>query len=80
MGIKLPHWDELQEFVEKLMDKLPTINYVGWDLVYTSSGWVVIEGNYYGEPIWQMVYHEGTKPELEELIGWKPESEFWWQN
>ena len=80
MGIKLPHWDELQEFVEKLMDKLPTINYVGWELVYTSSGWVVIEGNYYGEPIWQMVYHEGTKPELEELIGWKPESEFWWQN
>lgn len=79
-GIQLPHWDELLAFAEELMSKVPTIGYVGWDLVYTPKGWVVIEGNFYGEPIWQMVYHEGTKSEFEELINWKPENEFWWQN
>ena len=54
---------------------------IGWDLAYTAEGkWVVIEGNengYAGRP--QLYYGRGILKELQQLIGWKSEKEFWWE-
>ena len=60
------------------MEELSTYGYVGWDLVLTPQGWCVMEGNYSGEFIFQMINGRGYKKEFEELIGWKYEKEFWW--
>lgn len=80
LGFQIPKWDELVKTakeVANLMD--PSINYVGWDFVLTPNGWVIMEGNFYGDTMWQMCYQKGMKEDFENLIGWKPEKQYWWQ-
>lgn len=79
-GFQIPKWDELVKFVEEIMDALPGYKYVGWDLVLTPNGWCVMEGNYSGEFSFQFINGRGYKKEFEELIGWKYEKDFWWQD
>ncbi len=78
-GFKIPEWDNLKALIEELMSVIPSYRYVGWDMAYTSDGWCVIEANYGGECMWQMINSKGCREELEELIGWKMKEEFWWQ-
>jgi len=78
-GFQVPQWQEMVKFVDEIMNALPKYRYVGWDLVLTPSGWCVMEGNYSGEFIFQMINQRGYKREFEELIGWKYEKDFWWE-
>ena len=58
----------------------PYVNYIAWDFVHTPKGWVIVEGNFYGQSLWQMCFQRGMKKEFEELIGWHmDENKFWWQ-
>lgn len=77
-GFQIPKWQELLNFVDRLMAELPAFGYIGWDLVLTPKGWCVMEGNYSAEFIFQMIDRRGYKREFEDLIGWKFEKEFWW--
>ena len=79
-GFQIPKWDELVEFVDEIMAALSGYNYVGWDLVLTPTGWCVMEGNYSGEFTFQLINGRGYKKEFEELIGWKYDKEFWWED
>jgi len=79
LGFQIPRWDELVAFAKKCAMKLPTIGYVGWDFVLSKKGWCIMEGNYSGDFMWQMYRHKGMKKEFEELIGWKLDKQFWWQ-
>ncbi len=79
-GFRIPKWDELILLVNEIMDALPGYRYVGWDLVLTPNGWCVMEGNYSGEFTFQLINDRGFKKEFEELIGWKYEKEFWWED
>lgn len=79
-GFQIPKWDELISFVNRLMEELPEFGYIGWDLVLTPEGWCVMEGNYSGEFIFQLINGRGYKKEFEELIGWKYEKDFWWKD
>jgi hypothetical protein len=78
-GFQIPKWDELVHFVDEIMAELPEYGYVGWDLVLTPDGWCVMEGNYSGEFMFQLINGRGYKREFEELIGWKFDKEYWWQ-
>lgn len=78
-GFAVPKWDELIRLVDEIMAALPGYGYIGWDLVLTPDGWCVMEGNYSGEFIYQMINGRGYKREFEELIGWKYEKDFWWE-
>lgn len=78
-GLKIPKWNELVHLVDEIMAALPGYGYIGWDLVLTPEGWCVMEGNYSGEFIYQMINQRGYKKEFEELIGWKYEKDFWWE-
>lgn len=78
-GFQIPKWDELNEFVDQIMRELPDYGYIGWDLVLTPKGWCVMEGNYSGEFMFQLINGRGYKKEFEELIGWKYDKEFWWE-
>jgi hypothetical protein len=78
-GFQIPKWDELIKTVDEIMALLPGYGYIGWDLVLTPHGWCVMEGNYSGEFIYQLINRRGYKREFEELIGWKYEKESWWE-
>lgn len=78
-GFQIPRWNEMLAMVDELMEQLPEYGYVGWDLVLTKDGWVVMEGNYSGNFSFQMINGRGFKSEFEELIGWKFDKEYWWQ-
>ncbi len=80
-GFQLPKWDELVAMVKEIgMSMKPTINYISWDLTLTPEGWCIVEGNYYGQSLWQLVQCRGMKKEFEDLIGWHmEEGKYWWQ-
>lgn len=48
-GIKVPEWDQLIQTARKLAKIIPEQKYVGWDLALTDNGWVMIEGNSWGQ-------------------------------
>jgi hypothetical protein len=80
-GIKIPRWRQLCDKAFELSERLPSLRYIGWDFVYDKDGeWIVMEGNENAEissP--QLIYHRGMREEFEQLIGYKPTKEYWWQ-
>lgn len=80
-GFQYPRWNELLDMLkEAASNMMPTINYVGWDVALTPKGWVVIEGNFFGQHLWQVVYERGTEEEVANLLGWHiEEGKYWWQ-
>lgn len=80
-GFQIPKWDELVALVKEIgMNMKPTINYISWDLTLTPQGWTIVEGNFYGQSLWQLVQERGMKKEFGDLIGWHmDENKFWWQ-
>ena len=80
-GFQIPQWDELIEMANDLMlNVMPDIRYVGWDMALSKKGWCVVEGNWAGEFVGdQLGRGRGLKKEFEEMIGWKPEQTFWWE-
>ena len=80
-GIKIPRWRQLCDKAFELSERLPTLRYIGWDFAYDKDGeWIVMEGNENGEissP--QIIFHRGMREEFEQLIGYKPAKEYWWQ-
>lgn len=80
LGFQIPRWGEAVSMAREIALLLPTsINYVGWDFVLTPAGWIVMEGNFYGDPMWQMFLQKGMKEDFERLLNWKPEDKFWWK-
>ena len=79
-GFQIPRWEEIKVFVNEIMESLPNYGYIGWDLVLTPKGWCVMEGNYSGEFMYQLINGRGFKREFEELIGWKYNKDFWWES
>lgn len=78
-GFPVPDTDDLVSKLELLSGLLPTVRYIGWDMVHTDDGWVVMEGNENGEFVAQIPYEKGMREEFEKLIDWKPKKDFWWQ-
>lgn len=76
-GFHIPRWNELLDMVKELALQFNDINYIGWDMVLTPRGWCVMEANPEGEFLSQLYYRRGMKKELEALIGWRPDIEFW---
>lgn len=47
VGFSVPNYDGILPLIKKISKVVPTIRYVGWDIVVTDKGLVVIEGNQY---------------------------------
>ena len=81
-GIKIPRWRQLCDKAFELSERLPSLRYIGWDFAYDKDGeWIVMEGNENAEissP--QIIFHRGMREEFEQLIGFKPTKEYWWQD
>ena len=68
-GFVLPDWDGMLAKVRELAKVLPSTRYVGWDMAYTEKGWIVVEGNNYGQfSVLQIPLGKGIKKDIEEII------------
>lgn len=65
VGMQIPEWDKAVEIAKQLADVLDGLYYCGWDLAYTTRGWVMMEGNSNGQFVWQMVDKKGCRAEFE---------------
>ncbi|EJF09712.1 sugar-transfer associated ATP-grasp domain-containing protein [Pontibacter sp. BAB1700] len=45
-SITLPHWNLIKKEMLTFLSKYPSFNYVGWDILVTEEGFVIIEGNH----------------------------------
>ena len=80
-GIKIPRWGQLCQKAIEMSERLPTLRYIDWDFVYDKDGeWIVMEGNENsGISSSQLIHHRGMREEFEQLIGYHPTKEYWWQ-
>ncbi len=80
-GFQIPKWKELIAMATDLMlNVVPDLCYVGWDMALSEKGWCVVEGNWAGEFVGdQLGVGHGLRKEFEELIGWKPDQTYWWE-
>lgn len=44
-GMRIPYWDEIKEIIINTANTHPYIKYIGWDVVSTDDGIMVIEAN-----------------------------------
>lgn len=49
-GMKIPNWEKIKTQLISVMEKVPYIKYIGWDIILTDEGIVAIEGNDHPEP------------------------------
>lgn len=54
-GFQIPHWPDLIKLLEKLHAIFPNLKFIGWDILITDSGPMVIEGNSVGDVILEQV-------------------------
>lgn len=69
IGFQLPEWNTLKSLCVEMSSKSPNVKCIGWDMAYTSEGWVVIEGNGLTEVIGpQAPYLRGIRDEWEKYM------------
>ncbi len=68
LGFQLPEWNKCVSLAKELAAQIPKVGYVGWDLVYSSNGWILVEGNAAGQFLSQIVYECGCKSEIDQYI------------
>lgn len=67
-GFQIPEWDDAVKLVKMLADQVPACRYVGWDCALTTTGWVMVEGNLYGQLVDQYATKRGIRRELDEIV------------
>lgn len=68
-GFKLPYWDESINMTIKLMDIVPSINCIGWDIAFTDNGPIIIEANGQTALIGpQLTRQNGIRKEYDKII------------
>lgn len=78
-GFQIPEWEGLVLLAKKLAMQFETLRYIDRDFAYSERGWCVIEANSQADFAMQMMLERGIAPELESLLDWKPEKQFWWE-
>jgi hypothetical protein len=48
-GVIVPHWQEIKTKMVEICRNVPFLQHVGWDLVVTSDGFRILEGNHHPE-------------------------------
>lgn len=61
-GFRLPDWNNALSLCRTVSAMSPSVKCIGWDLAYTSQGWIIVEGNGKTQMIGpQIVSKIGTK-------------------
>lgn len=69
-GYSLPDWQQLQDLLATVANRVPMVKFIGWDLAHTKDGWVIVEGNENCYIIAkQMIEQKGIRKIFEDLMG-----------
>lgn len=68
-GFQLPQWSEMIALCKSMASMEEKVNWIGWDMAHTESGWIVIEGNALSEVIGpQATSGSGIKEQMKKLL------------
>lgn len=69
IGFQIPYWDECKRFIDKAARRMPTVRYVGWDLVVKPNGEMcLIEANDNADHDFQQLHNKGLWKEYKNII------------
>lgn len=69
VGFQIPYWSECKSFVEKMARRLPTVRYIGWDVVIRNDGsCILIEGNDNADHDIQQVHNCGLWKQYKSIM------------
>ncbi len=69
IGFQIPYWEECKKFAEKAAKHLPSVRYVGWDIVIMENGeFLLIEGNDNADHDFQQLHNKGLWKEYKALL------------
>lgn len=69
LGYQIPYWEECKKFAEKAARHIPTVRYVGWDIVIMENGdFLLIEGNDNADHDFQQLHNKGLWKEYKVLL------------
>ena len=69
IGFQIPYWDECKLFVMKTAKKIPTVRYIGWDIVIQEGGrFILIEGNDNADHDFQQLHNRGLWKQYKSII------------
>lgn len=67
-GFQIPEWDRLKTICTELAQGMPSVKYIGWDMAYSTKGWVLVEGNMGQFIVQQLVGRKGLKKEMDSIV------------
>lgn len=69
IGLRIPHWERMMSYLERLAAVEPTARYVGWDIAVTDDGFELIEGNTdHDSDVMQMCHLIGRRRQIRALL------------
>lgn len=69
LGFKLPHWNECLHYIETAAKRIPTVRYIGWDLVIKQDGTCcLIEANDNADHDFQQLHNRGLWKDYKAII------------
>ncbi|MGM9745870.1 MAG: sugar-transfer associated ATP-grasp domain-containing protein [Paludibacteraceae bacterium] len=69
IGFQVPYWTECREYLTKAARRLPTVRYIGWDVVIQENGTIcLIEANDNADHDIQQLHNKGLWKEYQSLI------------
>ena len=69
LGYQIPYWEECKKFAEKASRHLPSVRYVGWDIVIMDNGeFLLLEGNDNADHDFQQLHNKGLWKEYKLLL------------
>ena len=69
LGLQIPKWQECIHYIEQAVRHIPTVRYIGWDLVIQENGELcLIEANDNADHDFQQLHNKGLWKEYRKLL------------
>ncbi len=69
IGFQIPYWKECIDFINKAARRLPSVRYIGWDVVIQPDGtFALIEANDNADHDFQQLHNRGLWKEYKKII------------
>lgn len=69
IGFQMPYWNECKDFAVNVAKRIPTVRYIGWDIVMQENGhFVLIEGNDNADHDFQQLHYMGLWKQYKSVL------------
>lgn len=69
IGFQMPYWNECKDFAVNVAKRIPTVRYIGWDIVMQENGhFILIEGNDNADHDFQQLHYMGLWKQYKSIL------------